>query len=86
LQEVFDRELMTVVPVFVFAQELTPVLVLGAPLPPAAPVPPAPPAPPVGLSWATAMPPAVAARAVAPNAATIAFRVLIILAFLRCTD
>src|SRR5438445_209919 len=44
------------------------------PLPPAAPVPPLPP---TGLSAPTAMPPAVAATAVAPRAAIIAFRVFI---------
>src|SRR5438270_73615 len=78
LQLLFERVTMFVVPpaltgahAFVFT------LVAGAPGPPAAPGPPGPPAPPVGLSCATAMPPAVAARAVAPKAATIAFRVLI---------
>src|SRR5437868_37734 len=78
LQLLFERVTMFVVPpaltgvhTFVFT------LVALEALPPGAPGPPPAPAPPVGLSCATAMPPAVAARAVAPKAATIAFRVLI---------
>src|SRR5437763_632368 len=79
-----ERELITVVAVVVSPHAWTPTLVDGAPAPPAAPPPPPPPPPAVGLSCATAMPPAVAARAVAPKAATSALRVLILfLAFLR---
>src|SRR5436305_6599242 len=72
-----ERAVITVVPVAVLPQAFTPTLVDGAPGPPAAPPPPPPPPPAVGLSCATAMPPAVAARAVAPKAAMIAFRVFI---------
>src|SRR5438067_1719426 len=83
-QLLFERVTITVVPVFTPAHELPLMLVAGAPLPPGPPPAPGPPAPPVGLSCATAMPPAVAARAVAPKAATMAFRVFIFLAFLGC--
>src|SRR5438309_474817 len=76
LQLLFERVTMFVVPpLLTGVQELAFTLVAGAPLPPGPPGAPGPPAPPVGLSCATAMPPAVAARAVAPKAATIAFRV-----------
>src|SRR5436309_14910452 len=84
LQLDFVRVTMFVTPAKLPAPQ-TAVLVLfdGAPAPPGAPGPPPAPAPPVGLSCATAMPPAVAARAVAPKAATMAFRVFMFLASLR---
>src|SRR5438132_12530675 len=85
LQLLFERDTMFVVPPLLTApQELPFTLVAGAPLPPGPPGAPGPPAPPVGLSCATAMPPAVAARAVAPKAATIAFRVFMRFSSLVC--
>src|SRR5205823_1486917 len=71
-----ERVLITVVPAFVVAHAFVLTFVLGAAPPPPAPGPPGAPAPPVGLSCATAMPPALAATAAAPKAATTAFRVL----------
>src|SRR5438552_18633168 len=82
-QLVFERVTMFVVPALLGpAQTAVVVLFDGAPLPPVPPGAPLPPVPPVGLSWAMAMPPAVAARAVAPKAATIAFRVFMFLSSL----
>src|SRR5438128_1793491 len=80
-QLAFERALITVVPELTFEQALVLMLFAGAAPPPPPPGPPGAPAPPVGLSWATAMPPAVAATAAAPKAATIALRVFMFLAF-----
>src|SRR5436305_349430 len=86
LQLVFVRLTMFVVPAkLAGAQTAALLLVDGAPAPPGAPGAPGPPAPPVGLSCATAMPPAVAARAVAPKAATIAFRVFMCSSPFECS-
>src|SRR5438876_845377 len=74
-QLAFERALITVVPELTFEQALVVMFFAGAPPPPPPPGPPGAPAPPMGLSCATAMPPALAATAAAPNAATIAFRV-----------
>src|SRR5436190_2997512 len=85
-QLLFERVTMFVVPALLEPAQTAVVLLFdGAPLPPVPPGAPLPPVPPVGLSWAMAMPPAVAARAVAPKAATIAFRVFMFLAFLIWT-
>src|SRR5437763_16781339 len=85
LQLDFERLTMFVVPPMLAPPQTAVLLfVAGAPLPPGPPPAPGPPAPPVGLSCATAMPPAVATRAVAPKAATMAFRVFMFLAFLGC--
>src|SRR5436190_19001815 len=85
-QLVFERLTMFVVPpTLAGPQTAVEVLFDVEPVPPGPPGAPLPPLPPVGLSWAMAMPPAVAARAVAPKAATIAFRVFMFLAFLRWT-
>src|SRR5438270_2369575 len=72
-----ERSVIDVTATVVLPQVLVPTLVDGAPAPPAPAPPPPPPPPAVGLSWATAIPPAVTATAVAPKAAMIAFRVLI---------